>query len=75
MSRDSQKSSFKFNPKFDPKLGVHSHADDLAFSYDEGVFGPQPEFRRLDANSPQFKRSQLRWSRPGVLDRDGCWPS
>ncbi|MGA9474894.1 MAG: glucose-6-phosphate isomerase family protein [Terriglobales bacterium] len=48
MSRDSQKSSFKVDRKFDPKLGVHSHADDLAFSYDQGVFGPQPELRRLD---------------------------
>src|ERR1700729_1099344 len=38
----------KPSAKFDPKLGVHSHADDLTFRYDEGVFGPQPEFRRLD---------------------------
>ena len=44
VSRDRQKSS----AKFDPRLGVHSHADDLTFRYDEGVFGPQPEFRRLD---------------------------
>jgi glucose-6-phosphate isomerase len=44
VSRDSQKASVEF----DPKLGVHSHAKDLTFSYDEGVFGPQPEFRRLD---------------------------
>jgi glucose-6-phosphate isomerase len=44
MTRDRLKSSFKF----DPKLGVHSHADDLTFSYDESIFGPQPEFRRLD---------------------------
>ena len=42
------RSSEVFLTKFDPKLGVHSHADDLTFSYDEGVFGPQPEFRRLD---------------------------
>lgn len=35
-------------PKFDPKLGVHRRGGDLQFSYDEGVFGPQPEFRRLD---------------------------
>jgi glucose-6-phosphate isomerase, archaeal len=48
VSRESQKSSFKVDPKFDPKLGVRSHARDLTFSYDEGVFGPQPEFRRLD---------------------------
>jgi glucose-6-phosphate isomerase len=48
VSRDSQKSSIKFEPKFDPKLGVRSYLDDLSFSYDEGVFGPQPELRRLD---------------------------
>jgi glucose-6-phosphate isomerase len=52
VSRDSQKSSVKFEPKvepnFDPKLGVRRHADDLTFNYDEGTFGPQPEFRRLD---------------------------
>jgi glucose-6-phosphate isomerase len=67
VSRDSQKSSGKFDPKFerefdqkferkfDPKLGVHSHADDLTFSYDEGVFGPQPEFRRLDQIRPSLR--------------------
>ncbi|MGA7564478.1 MAG: glucose-6-phosphate isomerase family protein [Terriglobales bacterium] len=33
--------------KFDPKLGVHSPAD-LQFTYDDSVFGPKPEFRRLD---------------------------
>jgi glucose-6-phosphate isomerase, archaeal len=38
--------------KFDPKLGVRS-LDDLSFSYDKGVFGPQPELRRLD----QIRRS------------------
>ena len=43
MNRDSHKSSFSF----DPKLGVRSPAGGLEFSYDEGVFGPQPEFRRL----------------------------
>ena len=48
MSRDSQKSSVESDRKFDPKLGVRSHLDDLSFSYDEGVFGPQPELRRLD---------------------------
>lgn len=34
--------------KFDPKLGVRSAAGDLHFTYDDGVFGPKPEFRRLD---------------------------
>lgn len=34
--------------KFDPKLGVRSPAGTLEFAYDDGVFGPQPEFRRLD---------------------------
>ena len=49
MSDDSQKSALKVDPKFDPKLGVHRHAEDFTFSFDEGVFGPQPEFRRLDS--------------------------
>ena len=53
MSRDPQKSLAKFDRMFDPQLGVRSHADDLTFSYDEGVFGPQPELRRLD----QIRRS------------------
>lgn len=44
MARQSQPAS----PRFDPKLGVHSYGGDLIFSYDDGVFGPQPEFRRLD---------------------------
>ena len=35
-------------PTFDPKLGVRSAADGLQFTYDDGVFGPKPEFRRLD---------------------------
>ncbi len=33
---------------FDPKLGVHADRDALTFTYDAGVFGPKPEFRRLD---------------------------
>jgi glucose-6-phosphate isomerase len=41
----SQASSVKFNPK----LGVHLDAATLRFRYDQGVSGPQPEFRRLDA--------------------------
>ena len=32
---------------FDPKLGVHP-TEKLGFTYDEHVFGPQPELRRLD---------------------------
>ncbi|MGO8797172.1 MAG: glucose-6-phosphate isomerase family protein [Candidatus Sulfotelmatobacter sp.] len=34
--------------QFDPKLGVHSPPGSLQFTYAEGVFGPRPEFRRLD---------------------------
>jgi glucose-6-phosphate isomerase, archaeal len=59
VSRDRQESSFESNResdrKFDPKLGVRSHAADLSFSYDEGVFGPPPEFRRLDAIRPSLR--------------------
>jgi glucose-6-phosphate isomerase len=33
--------------KFDPKLGVH-RTKDMGFRYDENVFGPSPEFRRLN---------------------------
>jgi glucose-6-phosphate isomerase len=33
---------------FDPRLGVHSSTGDLQFQYDANVFGPRPEFRRLD---------------------------
>ncbi len=36
------------SPRFDPKLGVHSADDSLRFTYGDGVFGPKPEFRRLD---------------------------
>lgn len=35
--------------KFDPKLGVHSPEGTMAFVYDEGVFGPRPELRSLEA--------------------------
>lgn len=44
MKSDQQKPFLKF----DPRIGVHSHTSDLNFRYDEGVFGPHPEFRRLD---------------------------
>ena len=51
MNHDREKSS----AKFDPMLGVHSHAADLTFSYDDGVFGPQPELRRLDQIRPSLR--------------------
>ncbi len=35
--------------RFNPKLGVHHEAIGMTFHYEEGVFGPEPEFRRLDA--------------------------
>jgi glucose-6-phosphate isomerase, archaeal len=41
--------------KFDPKLGVRSPAGTLEFAYDDGVFGPQPEFRRLDDIRPSLR--------------------
>lgn len=34
---------------FDQKLGVHCADDDLHFRYDADCFGPEPEYRRLDA--------------------------
>jgi glucose-6-phosphate isomerase len=33
---------------FDPRLGVRADRDKLTFTYDSGVFGPEPEVRRLD---------------------------
>jgi glucose-6-phosphate isomerase, archaeal len=33
---------------FDPGLGVCADHDKLTFKYGPGVFGPEPEFRRLD---------------------------
>ncbi len=33
---------------FDPGLGVRADRGKLTFWYDRGVFGPEPEFRRLD---------------------------
>jgi glucose-6-phosphate isomerase, archaeal len=35
-------------PGFDPKLGVRANPGEFSFSYDDGVFGPKPEYRRLD---------------------------
>jgi glucose-6-phosphate isomerase len=34
---------------FDPKLGVHFRPSDFSFTYDQGVFGPNTEYRSLDA--------------------------
>ena len=34
---------------FDSGLSVRVHTDDLSFCYGEGVFGPSPEYRRLEA--------------------------
>lgn len=34
--------------KFDPGFDIRIRPDSLAFEYGEGVFGPQPELRRLD---------------------------
>jgi len=41
--------------RFDPKLGVHPEPADMTFSYERGVFGPEPEFRRLDAIRPSLR--------------------
>lgn len=35
-------------PRFDPKLGVRVDREELTFTYDSGVFGPEPEFRSLN---------------------------
>lgn len=34
---------------FDPGIGIHPTIEPLGFRFDPGVFGPQPELRRLDA--------------------------
>lgn len=34
---------------FDPGLGVRARRDPMGFDYEAGVFGPEPERRRLDA--------------------------
>jgi len=47
-SQSTLKADLNVDWKFDPKLGVRGY-DDLTFSYDAGVFGPEPEYRRLDA--------------------------
>ena len=40
---------------FDPKLGVRCTGEDLRFTYEEGVFGPQPEMRQLDDIRPSLR--------------------
>ena len=60
MNHDRQRSS----SKFDPKLGVRSRAGDLTFSYDDGVFGPHPEFRRLDQIRPSLRDSNCAGPNP-----------
>lgn len=40
---------------FDPKLGVSCAADGFQFIYEQGVFGPEPEMRRLDAIRPSLR--------------------
>lgn len=40
--------------EFDPGLSVNLSSSDLAFEYGPGVFGPQPEMRRLDAIRPSL---------------------
>ena len=40
--------------KFDPKLGVH-RTEDMGFRYEKGVFGPSPEYRRLDDIRPSLR--------------------
>ena len=39
----------KSSCSFDRKLGVVCPAGELSFAYEEGVFGPTPEYRSLDA--------------------------
>ncbi|MGA7522809.1 MAG: glucose-6-phosphate isomerase family protein [Acidobacteriaceae bacterium] len=40
---------------FDPGLGVHVRPEDLSFRYDDDLFGPVPEFRRLDTIRPSLR--------------------
>ncbi|HEU5400074.1 MAG TPA: glucose-6-phosphate isomerase family protein, partial [Terriglobales bacterium] len=43
--------------RFNPKLGVHFEPASLTFRYGQGVFGPEPEFRRLDAIRASLRES------------------
>lgn len=40
---------------FDPMLGVRCSGDDLQFAYEDGVFGPAPQMRSLDAIRPSLR--------------------
>jgi glucose-6-phosphate isomerase len=40
---------------FDPMLGVRLNREKLTFAYDDGVFGPEPEFRRIDDIRPSLR--------------------
>jgi glucose-6-phosphate isomerase len=41
--------------EFDPGFALRAREDSLGFEYGEGVFGPTPEFRSLDAIRPSLK--------------------
>jgi glucose-6-phosphate isomerase len=45
----------QFDLHFDPGIDVRLHPHELAFSYGDGVFGPVPEMRRLDAIRPSLR--------------------
>lgn len=41
--------------RFDPQIDVRLDPRDLSFQYGDGVFGPLPEMRRLDAIRPSLR--------------------
>jgi glucose-6-phosphate isomerase, archaeal len=41
--------------QFQSGLGVHFSSDEFSFAYDRGVFGPEPELRRLDSIRPSLR--------------------
>lgn len=44
--------------EFDPGLALKLSDNDLAFEYGDGIFGPEPEMRRLDAIRPSLRDPQ-----------------
>src|ERR1035437_8877797 len=44
--------------EFDPDLPLRLSESSLAFEYGPSVFGPEPEFRRLDAIRPSLRDPQ-----------------